>query len=191
MSHSVADPRRSRRRGPRCRTARVAAKGGSSGPESALRAAVGRVNGERMGRGRGERTGGRLAPLRIGSVPPQYSVSARLDGGTIDPRGVRGPGQSGDTAGGGRCSGGAGERFLHGTLGPVAGPGRLRAGRAVGSVGGLVSQRRAFCSSVSPPRPGRPRAPAPGPGVPESRVSRGPGVPGSNGRRPWAAIARG
>ena len=48
-------------------------------PENALPAALGRVNGERMGRGQGERSGGRLAThKRIGPVPSQYTVSARL-----------------------------------------------------------------------------------------------------------------
>ena len=42
-------------------------------------AASWRVNGEQMGEGQGECAGGDWRPQRIGLVPSQYSVSARLD----------------------------------------------------------------------------------------------------------------
>ena len=58
------------------------------------------------GAGSGARRRGRLATPRIGPALSQYSVSVRLDVERSIPRRVPGPGQSGDTEGEGRCSGG-------------------------------------------------------------------------------------
>ncbi len=108
------------------------AHGRQLGPRTPCRRLLGESTASGWGEGRASAPGGNWRPERIGPVPSQYSVSARLDVERFDPRSVRGPGQSGDTAGGGRCSGG-----LAAVPSWYAGrdPGRrgAGAGRAVGS----------------------------------------------------------
>ena len=91
------------------------ARGRELRPENALPAVLGRVWGE----GRASAPGGDWRPQRIGRVPSQYSVSARLDversilaacGVPVSP--VIPPAGADAREGW--------QRFLHGTLGPVA-----------------------------------------------------------------------